>query len=247
VEDDIFSYIDSLIARADTKKPKAVAKYYHITYIELKGTIGGYATLYGPQPAIGVNVKQSDMWQELGGWHELVHVFDGHIYEPGFEKGFVDGAFFTADYDSKTISRHERTANLVAAHVYLDDDKVLEKIGYNNSSFQQYRRAKAYRDNLMHELEGLRCSTFRDEQASTYQKIKTQKTYREFQIASESLSDLEADLVYSDCCKTFSEIAASLNVDERILRYKLESMRLRGYDIDPQELEHYSRMFDQVM
>lgn len=247
MEDDIFSHIDSLIAEADSSEPKAVAKYYHITYIELRGTIGGYATLFGPQPVIGVNVKQSDMWQKLGGWHELAHVFDGHIYEPGFQKGCVDGTFFNADYDSKTISRHERTANLVAAHVYLEDKKVLDKIGYNDPLLQQYRRAKAYRDSLMRELEGLRCSTFRDEQVSSYQKIKTQNTYRKFRIASESLSDLEAGLVYSDCCKTFSEIAASLNVDERILRYKLESMRLRGFDIDPQELEHYSRMFDRVM
>lgn len=247
MEDDIFSHIDSLIAKAGTDDPKAVAKYYHITYADIKGTIAGYATLFGPQPVIGVNVKLTEMWRKLGGWHELTHVFAGHIYEQGFQKGCVDGAFFSADFDSKTISRHECTANLVAAHVYLNDDNVLDKMGYNSPALQQYRRAKAYRDKLMNEVEALRCSTFRGEKTSSYLKAKIQTTYREFRVASDSLSNLETELVYSDCCKTFSAIAAELDVDERILRYKLESMRLRGFDIDPQELEHYSKMFEHVI
>ena len=46
------------------------------------------------------------------------------------------------------------------------------------------------------------------------------------------------------CCRTFSEIAAELGITESILRYKLEAMRLQGMDIDRQELERYSKMFN---
>ena len=55
---------------------------------------------------------------------------------------------------------------------------------------------------------------------------------------------MESDLVYSNCCKTFSEMAAELDISESILRYKLEALNMKGMDIDRQELERYDRIFD---
>lgn len=42
---------------------------------------------------------------------------------------------------------------------------------------------------------------------------------------------------------SFDEMAGNLGINDRILRYKLEAMRIRGFDIDRQELEDYSKMF----
>ena len=54
-------------------------------------------------------------------------------------------------------------------------------------------------------------------------------------------SDIE--IAQSVTPKKITEIAAKAGTSERILRYKLEAMRIRGYDIDHVELEHYNRMF----
>ena len=50
-----------------------------------------------------------------------------------------------------------------------------------------------------------------------------------------------------NCFRTFSEMSIELDVSESILRYKLEAMNLKGYDIDRQELEHYDRVFDGII
>ena len=50
-------------------------------------------------------------------------------------------------------------------------------------------------------------------------------------------------MVAMNCCKSFFEMASELNTTETVLRYKLEAMRLRGEDIDRQELERYDQVF----
>ena len=46
-----------------------------------------------------------------------------------------------------------------------------------------------------------------------------------------------------NCVLSLSEITHELGVTDVILKYKLEAMRIRGYDIDVQELERYSHVF----
>ena len=46
---------------------------------------------------------------------------------------------------------------------------------------------------------------------------------------------------YADTALKIADYA--INTTEIILKYKLEAMRIRGYDIDIQELERYDRVF----
>ena len=46
-----------------------------------------------------------------------------------------------------------------------------------------------------------------------------------------------------NCVLSLSEIAHEIGTTETILKYKLEAMRIRGHDIDIQELERYDRVF----
>ena len=246
MQDDIISRVDDLIKKHGTTDPKEIAKANNISVADLKGTIPGYAAVFGPQPIIGLNVRLSFMWYMLGGWHELAHVFDGHIYEQSFRTGHRDSGFFTADVNSRSISRHERTANLVAAHVFLEDDIVLDITGFSSPILKRYRTIRAQQEKLAHDFEVLQCSIF-EGYASNYLKVQLQDTRRKLRSVSDALSDMENEMVHLEFCRSFSDMAAELGVDERILRYKLESMRLRGYDIDVQELEDYSKMFTDVV
>ena len=65
--------------------------------------------------------------------------------------------------------------------------------------------------------------------------------------SGDKLRNMEDEMISCNYNKTFSEMAMDLGISERILRYKLEAMRLKGADIDPQELERYDRMFDNVI
>ena len=49
------------------------------------------------------------------------------------------------------------------------------------------------------------------------------------------------------CRHSFREIADELGTTETILKYKLEALRIRGYDIDTLELERYDKVFKGAM
>ena len=75
-------------------------------------------------------------------------------------------------------------------------------------------------------------------------KTQAQTLRRRVKGVDETISEMETEMTCLGCCRTFSEIAAELGITESILRYKLEAMRLQGMDIDRQELERYSKMFN---
>lgn len=239
--EEIFQAAEDAIKATGSDDPLDVAEHYGIMVIDLKGTIAGYATRYSKIPVIGLNVKLDDLWYRFGGWHELEHVFSGDIYDPGFYGGHHDGGFFTQDVDSRAIPRHELRANLVSANVNIKDDIVIEVTNYDSRMMQDYRRLKAYLEKLSHAYDQLRFST--SVSSSSVLKARMRELRRKIQGANETLTDMEADMVSSNCCKTFHEMACEVGVPERIFRYKLEAMRLRGFDIDPQELERYNDMF----
>lgn len=237
MDDDIFSIVRQKIKAAGTDDPYEVAKFHGIEFIWLKGTIAGYATHYMKLvPIIGINEKLDRVWYRFGGWHELTHVFDDHIYEEGFSNEHCDGAFFAQEIDSRSLSHHERIANLVSADVNVDDDLVVEITGYNTRTMRQYRRLKAYLESLKEVYDQLQFSAYSDG-ATSLLKTKMHDTRRKIQVTSDAILDLESDLANIHQWRTFSQMAAEVGTNERIFRYKLEAMRLRGFDIDRQELE----------
>ena len=241
MDEDIFQAAEKAIQAAGSKDPRDVAEHFGILVVDLKGTIAGYATRYSRLPVIGLNINLDDLWYRFGGWHELDHVFSGDIYNPGFQGGHRDGGFFMQEVDCRTIPRHELRANLVSANVNIEDDIVIEVTNYDSRMMQDYRRMKAYLEKLSNAYEQLRFST--QVSSSALLKTRMHELRRKIQGTSETLNDMEAEMISSNCCKTFHDIACEIGVPERIFRYKLEAMRLRGYDIDPQELERYDEMF----
>lgn len=234
---DVFSIIDDKIKKAGSTDPKEVAEYFGIMVVELSGSIAGYATHYSFLPVIGLNKKLEDKWYMFGGWHELTHVFDGHIYENSFAKGHCDGAFFSQDLGGR-IPRQEKTANLVSANITIPDEDIFEVTGYNNASMRSYRELKAHQGELKRSFEQLRFSA-----DSPLVKVRLNELKKQLEKTEESISELEYTLVSSNSIRTFSEMAAELGIPERILHYKLEAMNMRGLDIDRQELERYEKIF----
>ena len=245
MEDDIFSVIAEKIKETGTDDPREVAEHFDFLWVDLKGSVKGYAALYNKNlPAIGLHVALSGKWYMFGGWHELTHVFRGDIYEPGFKNGHSDFGYFNQEVNSLIVPRHEKIANLVAADVTIKDSDVEEVTNFNSPTLRSYRRMKAYQSALAKEMETLRC-TFSP--SSNYMKAQLADLRRKIASVSETLRNMEAEMISCNYNKSFAEMAMDLGISERILRYKLEAMRLKGEDIDPQELERYDRMFEDVI
>lgn len=245
LEEETFSLIARKIKEAGTDDPREVADYYDFLWVDLQGSVKGYAALYNDSiPALGLHVLLEGNWYMFGGWHELTHIFRGDIYESGFTNGHADTGFFTQEVSSLNIPKHERIANLVAADVTVKDKAVEEVTNYNSPTLRSYRRMKAYQMGLAKEMESLR-SSFNP--SSNYLKVQMNDLKRKINGVRETLRNMEDEMISCNYNKTFSEMAMDLGISERILRYKLEAMRLKGADIDPQELERYDRMFDNVI
>lgn len=245
MEDDIFSVIAGKIKEAGTDDPREVAEYFDFIWVNLKGPVKGYAALYyHSTPVIGLHVRLSERWYMFGGWHELTHIFNGDIYDPGFKNGHMDKGFFNDEVASLNIPKQERTANLVAADVTVKDEDVEIVTNYNSPILQSYRRMKTYQEGLVREMESLRSSF---DPHSNYLKSQMHDLRRKIISVSEALRNIEDEMISCNYNKTFAEMAVELGISDRILRYKLEAMRLKGKEIDPQELEHYDRMFDDVI
>lgn len=245
MEDDIFSIIAEKIKEAGTDDPREVARFYDYLWVDLRGTVKGYAAVYNENlPAIGLSINLTGFWYMFGGWHELTHVFAGDIYEPGFTNGHSDFTYLTKEVNSLSIPKHERIANLVGADVTIKDKAVQEVTNYNSPTLRSYRRMKAYQQALVREMENLR-SSFNPQ--SNYMKTQMVDLRRKIHGVSETLRNMEDEMISCNYNKTFAEMAMELGITERILRYKLEAMRLRGEDLDPQELERYDRMFEDAM
>lgn len=248
MEEDIFSIVKDIKKSAHSDDPRDIADFCDILVISMNGSVAGYAHAFHAKntAAIGINCRLKGFWYRFCFWHELTHVFNRDIYLPGTNGWVTDGKLCRHGVSDRSIPRHEKTANLVAADETVSTYDVIEITGYNNPSMQSYRRMKAYLEGLTREFEKLRCS-FDSSHPTPYLKAKAIEMKRKIREGSETLSEMESDLIYSNTCMTLPEIAAELDVSERILRYKLEAMRLQGMDIDPQELEQYGKMFDGVI
>ena len=103
---------------------------------------------------------------------------------------------------------------------------------------RSYRELKAYQKEQLRSFEQLKMNA--DSPMVTVRLLELKK---QIDKTGTAIMDLEYDIVSSNCIKTFPEIASELGISERILHYKLEAMRIRGIDIDRQELERYEKMF----
>lgn len=246
LDDTIFLATDAAIEKAHgSRDPEVVADFNNILIGDpLTGSIVGMSMRFAYLGSVAVNGKLDTVWRLFTLWHELAHVFRKHVDDPSFNY-HQDRGIFTQPVDSRAIPRQEKEANLISAEYNIETDLVLELIGYNNRTMQDYRRLKHYQDQLSHAYEALRFSSF-GEQPPASVKYRLAEYRRALRELDEKKYDLESDLVASHCIRSMSEIAGEIGTSEIILKYKFEAMRIRGFDIDVQELERYDQVFGEA-
>lgn len=245
MDEDIFSATDAAIAKANgSKDPEVIADYHRSRLLigsPLEGSIVGMSFRCATLGVISVNRDLDTVWRKFAYWHELAHVFRKHIDEPGF--GYhQDRGLFSVAMDNHTISRQEREANIISAEYNLDTDAILELIGYYSRTMQNYRKLRKKQDEMAQAYDNLRFSTNASNPSNIlrYRLAEYQRTLR---LLNEKRYDLESEMVAMNCVRSLSDIAAELGTNVVILKYKLEAMRIRGFDIDVQELERYDQVF----
>lgn len=247
MDDDIFAVTDAAVAKADgSRDPEAVAAANNILITEpLTGSIVGMSMRFSYLGAVSVNRRLDTVWKLFALWHELGHVFREHVDEPSFNF-HQDMAIFSQPVDSRSIPHQEREANLISAEYNICTEDVLELTGYKNRTMRDYRALKRKQEETAQAYDNLRFSVDSGDQTAMM-RYRLAEYRRVLRMLDEKRQDLESDMIAMNCVKSFSDIAGELGTSEVILKYKLEAMRLRGYDIDVAELERYNRIFDGVI
>lgn len=246
MDGDFFAASDAAVARAGSSNPEEVAERLGIMIYDLTGTITALATRYSYFPVIGLNMKLDDIWRNYAFWHEIGHVVKGHIDEPGFSTKHFDSILFSQEVDSRSIPRYEREANIISAEYNIETRAVLEVIAYDTRTMQDYRRLKAYQDKLGESYKEL-CSSANAGHPSQMVKYRLAEYQNSLKDLEAKKQELESDIAAMGCRLSFREIADELGTTETILKYKLEALRIRGYDIDALELERYDKVFKGVI
>lgn len=243
LKEDLFFATDAAILRANgSTDPLVVADYNNIFVGKpLTGSIIGMALRYSTIGIVAVNERLSKVWHDFSLWHELAHVIRKHIDDPAFVQ-HQDRGIFSQPVDSRTIPRHELEANLISAEYCVDSKSILTLVGYNNPTMCDYRDLKKHQQELSHAYDAMRFST---EGKQSHNSV--QYRMAEYRHALNELEykrrDLESEMIAMNYVKSLPEIAREIGTTEVILKYKLEAMRIRGYDIDVQELERYNQVF----
>ena len=246
MREDMFSSARNAAKTACSKDPRVVADSLGIMVVDLYGSICGYAAVYRSGktswPVIGLHRDLSPPWDLFGGWHELAHVLRGHVYDPSFANRHCDCVFFSQELKAKTISLQEKEANLISADLCIEDSIIEELTGYDDPAIRDYRQFRSDLENLVRAYERLMIS-IRSGSPSALLQVKMQETKKRIRETKKALQGLEEEIISMKGFLTLQEIAAKAGTNERILRYKLEAMRMRGYEIDHVELERHDRMF----
>ncbi|MDO5132176.1 MAG: hypothetical protein Q4D81_04220 [Eubacteriales bacterium] len=254
---DLLRFMKKLYNTAGTKDPRAVAEMLDIIVSDLEGSITGYATVIRTEgnkmlvPVIGLNIKLDESMYIMAGAHEITHVVDGHVYNISSGSRLDEGSLFLHGIDSRCLSWDERRCNLVAADIYLEDEDVFQAVGFRNRHMHEYREILAQQKQLAKSRHRYLYAGFPYNEGSVCfpekARVRAEAYWRSVRELEERRIQEEACLLQLNLMKSFSETAAELGVTETILHYKLEAMRLRGLDIDRQELASYSRVFENAL
>ena len=241
-----FKKIDKIIKKIGSNNPEEVAAHLNYDIIMLSSSLIGYITRIKNQIFIGINSRLSPIQRKFDEWHEIGHGVLGHLNEYDFTQNtnyHLDLNLFdpSQQLNSKTISRYEREANIFAAEYSIETAKMLELTGYNNSVIKQFRSLKATRQQLKHEYEKL-LFAINNRKSSEAQKCKLTEYKKELAKLDEKEQELGDEIAQ---CEVLSipEIASHLNTSSIVIEYKLEAMRLRGYNIEGVELATYNKVF----
>lgn len=236
--------LESISANINSRDPRAIAEHLGIRLVNACGSLIAFVTIVKGLTFIAVNPRLSAKKYDYALSHELGHVVCKHLNAPGFLGNGVhqETSLMSIPLYASTLCEQEKEANLIAADFMLDTRTVLEMVGYENRSVAQYRELRAKLREVQGDYESTLFSvTGRDISASLRRRLVD--TRRLFQRTSSELKAIEQELQQMDCCLTIPEMAQELRVSSVIMEYKLEALRIRGYDVDPVELASYSQIF----
>lgn len=246
---DTFAKLDKIIKKIATDNPEEIASSLGFEIIILSSNLVGYITKIQNQTLIGINRRLSPVKRRFVAWHEIGHGVAGHLKEYDFTNSssyHLDQILFAPDQqlNSKTISKYEREANLIAAEYCIDTERILEMIGYNNAVIKQFRSLKETQNKLRQEYERLLFAIKSKNNCSDYQKFRLAEYKNELAKLDEKKQELGTEI---SLCEILSipEIAQRLHTSSIIVEYKLEALRLRGYNIEGVELATYNKVFKQ--
>ena len=243
-----FAKIDKIIKKIGTDNPEEVAAFLNYEIIFLTSSIVGYVTRIKNQTIIGINRRLSPIKKLFDEWHEIGHAISGHLNEADFTSNgnyHLDHSLFdtSQQFNSKTISRYEREANIIAAEYCIDSKKILEMTGYNNSVIQQFQVLKETQQQLRQEYERLLFAV-QPSNLSETQKVRLNEYKNELARLDEKELELGSEISELGVM-SIPEMAKHLHTSSIIVEYKLEAMRLRGYKLEGIELAAYNKVFKQ--
>ena len=233
--------MDALVARAGTSDPYELADFLKapIRYMNSKKLIA-FILMQSGIPCIALNNRLNTMKRMFVLMHEVAHVAFHLDYLRNVGNLGETAAF--QPWKHQAIARQEYEANLVAADFNIDTDEVLEMLGYNNTALKEYRRYLAAFERHQQEYEQFLSSTIFTSRSkmARHKLLDWQKRMRRWQ---KELEEMRLDLTCSGEFMNTAEIAGALGVLQSMVEYKLEALRLRGYDLDEMELVSYKQVF----
>ena len=236
----VFSKMND-IAAITGHDPKAAADYLradlHPAYLGINGMI----TKIGRRYHIALNERQPAYQYTFAFWHELFHLLARHLEIAGFADsgGFhIDVDTFKSSFAKRLVVYTEKIANLGAADQMLDTGDILLAIGYN--VLEEYRASRKDYWNLLQRYQ--RISNALRHSSSAVLKCQFEQAHTELKRSYEKMMDLESSFSRSSFM-TIPQIARASQVPQHYVVYKLDALRLQGFDIDPQELVSYDKVF----
>lgn len=217
---DVFRNMDILIKNAGTTDPFELCDYLDVILEKMYSRVIGYVVhIYKPDKIrVGYNVKMPYVDQCYTLMHEYKHVVDD-LPTGRIGPMYQEIALFTLD---KNIAIEEREANICAAEYTVPTDDVLELTGYNNSTVREYRELKEEIEDALHSHDA---------------------SAKQLRHMCDDLEELEMEIAHCESVHTTEQIARLLGYKEAYITYKIEALRLRGYDIPQLELPDSHQVF----
>ena len=240
IDRDVFKRMNDITALAG-HDPARVADYLHVRIHPAYLSINGMVTRTGGRFHIALNENQPAYQYTFACWHEIAHIVEGHLDLPGFMNGggvHIDTDSFSSAFAERMVSQTELAANLAAADQMLDTSDILMRTGYY--ALAEYRSSRQEYWSLRRRLQRVRDSLVYSDSAAL--KCQVAEITGELRQSFEKIMDLEHSFSCSDFM-SIPEIALANQVPEHYVRYKLEALRIQGFDIDVQELLSYEKVF----
>jgi len=240
----IFNAIDKVVAAAGSTNGHDIAAYLHIEEVTPAGPYVGYSMRIGFYTTISVHEDLNARANLLITDHEVMHVVNNDFEDFAGGGGIFDQQAFTPGDDKRLITV-EMIANIGGADLFIPTESLLEEIGYNNPSLQAFRDCDTEkRDHIRRYQDAIDRWRF-CQSASERDRVRgiLMKEQRALKLLDEARQDYASEIEAMHCCFTLEQLAKIYRVSPEIIRYKMRALQLRGYEVDPQELESFDKLF----